>query len=141
MWIPWLVLACVLAIGELHHQGFYLAPFSLAAFASAAASFLGAGTWLSFFVFILISIFSVVALKPIALRHRRLPARLRTGTAALVGHKAVVSKASSPISAALIRLDNGEVWSAKGYSDEELEQGEKVEVMQIEGATALVIKD
>jgi membrane protein implicated in regulation of membrane protease activity len=76
-------------------------------------------------------------LRPIARRHLRTPAALRTGTAALVGSPAVV----------LERVDRdggqvklgGEIWSARAYDqDDSFEPGARVEVMKIDGATALV---
>ena len=72
-----------------------------------------------------------------AKRHLRTPGALRTGTAALVGGKALV----------LQRVDRdggqvklaGEVWSARAYDeDDTYEPGARVEVMKIDGATALV---
>ena len=76
-------------------------------------------------------------LRPVARRHLRTPAQLRTGTAALVGEQAVV----------LERVDRdggqvklaGEIWTARAFDEDEvLEEGARVRVMQIEGATALV---
>ena len=66
-----------------------------------------------------------------------MPAAMRTGAAALEGTKAV----------ALTRVDHesgrvkigGEEWSARTYMpDQVIEPGAHVEVMKIEGATALV---
>ena len=39
-----------------------------------------------------------------------------------------------------VRIDNGEVWTARSYSEDEvIEAGERVEVVEIRGATALVM--
>ena len=88
-------------------------------------------------MFILASAASLLVLRPIATRHLRTPARIRTGSAALVGSKALV----------LERVDRdggqvkigGEVWTARAFDDDDvIEPGARVEVMKIEGATALV---
>ena len=90
-------------------------------------------------VFIVASIAAVLFLRPIARRHLRMPAAIRTGTAALVGGRALV----------LERVDSfggrvkigGEVWSARAFFDDQvIEPGAQVEVAKIEGATALVIE-
>ena len=83
------------------------------------------------------SLASLLILRPIATRHLRTPARLRTGTAALVGARAEVIE----------RVDGrggqvkigGEIWTARTYDEDEvIEPGKRVEVMKIDGATALV---
>jgi membrane protein implicated in regulation of membrane protease activity len=75
--------------------------------------------------------------RPFALRHIRQPPLLRTGTAALVGRSAYVLEEVTE-HAGKVRI-GGEVWSARSY-DETLviPPGKTVDVMQIEGATALV---
>jgi len=136
-WVIWVVIAGVLAIGEIVSLSFFLGPIAVAAVLAAVAAALGAGTAIQMVVFILASIASLVVLRPVARRHLHTPAKIRTGTAALIGANAVV----------LERVDGdggtvklaGEVWSARAYDgDEVLEPGARVQVMQIEGATALV---
>jgi membrane protein implicated in regulation of membrane protease activity len=39
-----------------------------------------------------------------------------------------------------VRIDGGEVWTARSYAEDEvIEAGERVEVVEIRGATALVM--
>jgi len=136
----WVLLAVALAIGEVLTPGlFFLGPVSLAAGAAALAAILGAGWLGSLIVFIVCSVASLAVLRPIARRHVRLPALSRTGTDALVGRRALVTR----------RVDRhggrvkigGEEWSARAYLDDQvLEEGQTVDVVQIDGATALVIE-
>jgi membrane protein implicated in regulation of membrane protease activity len=137
-WVVWLVLAVVLAIGELLTPGlFFLGPVALAAAAAAVASALGAGTTASVIVFLVGSLASLLFLRPIARRHVRLPALSRTGTAALEGRRAVVTK-TVDANGGRVRI-GGEEWSARAYLENEvLQVGATVNVIQIEGATALV---
>ena len=75
--------------------------------------------------------------RPVARRHLRTPAQLRTGTAALVGKTATVT-ARVDASAGAVKLD-GEIWTARPYDgDEVFEAGSRVHVVEIQGATALV---
>ena len=95
--------------------------------------------WLQIVVFGVGSFAAVGLLRPIARRHLTMPHAIRTGAAALEGAKAVV----------LQRVDGrggrvkigGEEWSARSYMpDEAFDVGAEVEVVQIQGATALVYR-
>ena len=136
-WVWWMIAAGVLAVGEIATMGFFLGPIAIAATLAAVVAVVGGGLAAQWIVFIAASLASLLVLRPIARRHLRTPAALRTGTAALVGSPAVV----------LERVDRdggqvkigGEVWSARSYDDDDaFEPGSRVEVMKIDGATALV---
>jgi membrane protein implicated in regulation of membrane protease activity len=136
-WVWWMIAAGVLAVGEIATLGFFLGPIAIAAVAAAIVALVGGGLAVQWIVFIVMSLASLLVLRPIATRHLRTPAQLRTGTAALVGSQALV----------LERVDRdggqvklaGEVWSARSYDeDDSFEPGARVEVMKIDGATALV---
>lgn len=139
-WAIWLIIAAALAAGEVATSGlFILGPLAVAALLAAIASAVGLGILAPFIVFIVAAIASLWFLRPIARRHVRMPAAIRTGTAALVGGRALV----------LQRVDahggqvkiGGEVWSARAFFDEQvIEPGANVEVAKIEGATALVFE-
>ena len=133
----WLVAAAALAAGEVFTLGFFLGPLALAAGLAAIPAALGAGPLVQFTVFILASVASLAIFRPIARRHMRTPAQLRTGTAALVGERAeVIDRVDGGGGSVKLR---GEVWSARAYDEDKvLEPGQRVEVMQIDGATALV---
>jgi membrane protein implicated in regulation of membrane protease activity len=136
-WVWWMIASGALAIGEILTMGFFLGPVAVAAAAAAVAALAGGGAAVQLIVFIAFSIASLGVLRPIARRHLRTPGRLRTGAAALPGSRAVV----------LERVDGhggqvklaGEVWTARSYDeDESFDEGARVTVIKIEGATALV---
>jgi membrane protein implicated in regulation of membrane protease activity len=136
-WVWWMVAAGVLAVGEMLTLGFFLGPIAIAAVTSAIVALAGGGVALQWIVFIAMSGASVLVLRPIARRHLRTPSQLRTGTAALIGCPAIV----------LERVDDrggqvkigGEIWSARSFDeDDAFEPGARVEVLKIDGATALV---
>jgi membrane protein implicated in regulation of membrane protease activity len=117
-WIVWLIVAAVLGVAELATTTFALGIIAVGALVAAAVAGLG---------FVL----------PIARRHLKQPPVLRTGPAALVGRRAQVLEEVTE-HGGRVRI-GGEVWSARSY-DETLviPAGSAVDVMQIEGATALV---
>jgi membrane protein implicated in regulation of membrane protease activity len=136
-WVLWLIAAVILAVGEVLTLGFFLAPFAFGAAVAAVVSAAGAGLVVSGLVFLAVSSVSFLTVRPIARRHAKLPAQLRTGTAALVGKTGVVV---DPVSdeGGSVRID-GEVWTARPYDeDNRFEAGQRVHVLQIRGATALV---
>jgi membrane protein implicated in regulation of membrane protease activity len=134
----WVVVAVALAIGEVLTPGlFFLGPVALAAVAAAVAGALGAGGAVSTIVFIIGALLSLLLLRPIARSHIRLPSISRTGTAALVGRRAVVTRQVDS-AGGRVRI-GGEEWSARAYLDGSVfTEGQTVDVIQIEGATALV---
>lgn len=136
-WVWWLIAGCVLGAGEMLGMDFFLAPFAGGAFAAALASLIGAGGTASTIVFVAATALLFAIVRPIAKRHVRMPPELRTGTAALIGRSAVVLE---PVTGHVgsVKID-GEVWTARAYEeDRTFEAGERVNVIEIRGATALV---
>jgi membrane protein implicated in regulation of membrane protease activity len=140
-WILWLLLGAILGIGEMHQGGLYLLPFALGAALAAVVSLLGVGALLTVILFVATSAIVVGALRPVARRHRRLPPAIRTGSAALVGRRAMVlERIANDEGVGCVRVEGGEVWTARSYDEDEvIEVGERVEVVEIKGATALVM--
>jgi membrane protein implicated in regulation of membrane protease activity len=141
VWVIWLIAACVLGVGEMHQGGFYLAPFAAGAALAAVVGLLGVGGLLSAVVFIAASAIVFATLRPVAQRHRRLPPAIRTGAAALVGRPAIVlERIANEEGVGCVKIDGGEVWTARSYDEHEvIPAGERVEVVEIRGATALVM--
>ena len=137
MFVVWIVAAVLLAIGEVLTPGaFFLGPVALAAGAAAIVA-LVAGGIASTIVFIVAALLSLAVLRPIARRHVRMPQLTRTGTDALIGRKAVVTRRVDA-AGGRVRI-GGEEWSARAYLDDGVyAEGATVDVVRIEGATALV---
>jgi membrane protein implicated in regulation of membrane protease activity len=136
-WVIWAIAASALAAGEIFTLGFFLGPVAIAAALAAIVAAVGLPVEVQVAVFAVASAASLMFIRPIAVRHMRTPARLRSGTAALVGTRAIV----------LERVDadrgqvkiGGEIWTARSYDEDDVfEPGSRVDVMKIDGATALV---
>ena len=136
-WVLWLIAAAILGIGETLTLGFFLAPFAAGALVAALVSALGAGLGISLVVALVVSLVVLAALRPIARAHRRQLPSTRTGTAALGGREVrVLDRVSQDTG--LVKLE-GEHWTARSYADDRVyEPGERVTVVEIKGATALV---
>jgi membrane protein implicated in regulation of membrane protease activity len=136
-WIWWMIAAGALAVGEIATVGFFLGPVAIAAALAAVVALAGGGLALQVVVFIAASVASLAVLRPLARRHLQTPARLRTGTAALVGAPAVVVQRVD-VNGGQVKI-GGEVWSARAFDEDEvIEPGIRATVMKIDGATALV---
>jgi membrane protein implicated in regulation of membrane protease activity len=136
-WVIWLIVAAVLGTVEVMTTTLAFGLVGIAALIAAGAGFLGAPAALQFGVFVLASGVGLGVARPFALRHIRQPPMLRTGTAALVGRSAIVLEEVGP-HGGRVRI-GGEVWSARSYDETQvIPAGKTVDVMHIEGATALV---
>jgi membrane protein implicated in regulation of membrane protease activity len=137
-WVIWTIVAVALAVGEIFTPGlFFLGPVAVAAILAAVVAAVGAGAAIQLIVFIACAIASVTVLRPVARAHLRMPAMVRTGTAALVGAKATVVQRVDA-GGGRVRI-GGEEWTARPYMDGDVyEPGTQVEVAEIKGATALV---
>jgi membrane protein implicated in regulation of membrane protease activity len=137
-WAWWAIIAVALAAGEVFTLGFFLGAVALAAVVAGVVA-LAAPVWFQVLVFIIASLASLGLLRPIARAHLQTPAALRTGTAALVGTRAVVLERVDA-DAGKVKI-GGEVWSARAYMEDAVyEPGARVDVLKIEGATALVME-
>jgi membrane protein implicated in regulation of membrane protease activity len=136
-WVVWTIVAVALAVGEIATLSLFLGPIALGAVLAAVVGALGGGLVVQLIVFIAGSLASLAVLRPIAVRHLRTPARLRTGTAALVGTKALVLERVD-VHGGQVKI-GGEVWSARAFDESQvIEPGARVDVVKIEGATAVV---
>jgi membrane protein implicated in regulation of membrane protease activity len=138
-WVVWAVAAAILAAGEAATAGLVLGPLAVAAALTAIVAAAGGGAGIQIVAFILVSIGSLVVLRPIATRHLKVPPHVRTGAAALIGSSATVLEQVNR-DGGRVKI-GGEIWSARSYDEDQvIEPGDRVEVLRIDGATALVAK-
>ncbi|WP_228984327.1 NfeD family protein [Streptomyces sp. DH12] len=137
-WVWWLIAAVGLGIPLVLTAMPEFGMFSVGAVAGAATAGLGFGVVAQVVVFVAVSVALVAVVRPIAARHREDRPQHASGIDALKGRQATV----------LERVDGaggrvklaGEVWSARSYApDQVFDVGEQVDVVDIDGATALVM--
>jgi membrane protein implicated in regulation of membrane protease activity len=136
-WIVWLIIAAVLGVAELMTTTFALGIIAVGALVAAAVGGVHLGLPFQLLAFVVASGAGLGFVLPIARRHVKQPPLLKTGPAALVGRRAQVLEEVSE-HGGRIRI-GGEVWSARSYDETQvIPVGRTVDVMQIDGATALV---
>lgn len=136
MWI-WLVLAATLGVAEFFTLTLALGLLAAAALVAAVAAGLGAPVLVQVLAFAAAAGAGLLVVRPIARRHMRRPPLIREGSDALVGKSAVVVQEVTATHG-LVKLA-GEDWSARAFDETHtLPAGTLVDVMEIDGATAVV---
>jgi membrane protein implicated in regulation of membrane protease activity len=135
LWM-WFAAAGVLLIVEILTVDLLFASLAFSALLAAGANALGYGVAIQGVVFGVGAVTSLMFLRPIALRHlKKKPADHATNVEALIGAPALTLSAITE-NEGLVKL-SGETWSARTNKGE-IESGARVEVVAIEGATAVV---
>lgn len=136
-WIAWLLVAVALGVAEAFSLTLAFGIFSAAALLAAVVAGTGAPWVFQLLAFAAASLAGLLVVRPIARRHASQPPLTRDGTDALIGRTATVVQQITA-EQGLIRL-SGENWSARPL-DEQLviPTGAAVDVMEIQGATAIV---
>jgi membrane protein implicated in regulation of membrane protease activity len=139
--IVWLIVGAALIAAEIFTTTFVLLMFAIGAFAAAGAAALGANEPIQAAVFAVVSALSFVAVRPTLRRYMNRDERdTQMGVEALEGSMALVLEDVDNDSG-MIKID-GELWRARPYdSTQVFSKGERVRVIEIKGATAMVWKD
>ncbi|MFE7650882.1 NfeD family protein [Streptomyces phaeoluteigriseus] len=137
-WVWWLVGAAALGIPLVVTAMPEFGMFAVGAVAAAITAGLGFDVVAQVLVFVAVSVALLAVVRPIAARHSAQRPQFASGVDALKGKQAVV----------LERVDSkggriklaGEVWSARALdTDRVYDVGQEVDVVDIEGATAIII--
>lgn len=137
-WLLWLIAGGLFAAGEIMSLDLVLLMFAGGALGGMTVALLGGATVLQMIAFIVLSGVLLALVRPIARRHlvERTPLQL-DGVDSLIGRTAKVSR-EIDISGGRIRMGADE-WSARSqHSGETFAVGERVRILQVDGATAVV---
>ncbi|MEU6402031.1 NfeD family protein [Streptomyces sp. NPDC046985] len=138
-WVWWLVGAAALGIPLVVTAMPEFGMFAVGAVAAAIVAAVGFGAVLQVIAFVAVSVALIAVVRPIAARHSRQSPRLATGIDALKGGQAVVVERVDGGGGGRIKLA-GEIWSARALDPgHAYDVGAEVDVVDIEGATALVM--
>ncbi|PSK98651.1 membrane protein implicated in regulation of membrane protease activity [Haloactinopolyspora alba] len=136
-WVSWLAAAIVLGLVETLTLDLVFLMLAGGAVGGAVVALSGFGVVFQALAAIVVSVALLGFVRPVAKRHMRSSTATRTGAAALVGRKGVVVQRVDAENG-LIKLA-GEVWTARCYDGRSvIEAGRDVDVIEIDGATALV---
>ncbi len=139
--VIWLIAALVLAGAEALTGDMSLLMLSGGALAAAGCTWLlDWPVWANSAIFLVVSVLLLLLVRPVLRRRLTPPKGLLTGVKALEGKSALVLDRVAR-DEGQVKLD-GQVWTARPLNDADVyEPGERVRVMEINGATAVVFKD
>jgi membrane protein implicated in regulation of membrane protease activity len=138
-WVWWLIGAAGLGIPLVVTAMPEFGMLAVGAVAAAIMAGLGFDVVVQVLVFAVVSVALIAVVRPVAARHRAQRPQLATGIEALKGKQAVVLERVDGTGGGRIKLA-GEVWSARALdTDRAYEVGQEVDVVDIEGATAIIM--
>lgn len=137
-WLLWLIAAGLFVGGEVLTLDLVLLMFAGGALGGMTVALAGGAVAFQLLAFIVVSVALLAVVRPIAKRHLENSTPLQLdGVDNLVGRTATVTRAVD-VSGGRIRLGADE-WSARSQQQgEAFAIGERVRILQIEGATAVV---
>jgi membrane protein implicated in regulation of membrane protease activity len=137
----WIVLAVALGAAEIFTGTFVLVMLAVGALVAAIPAAIGAPVWLQGLTFALVSVLTLLGVRPAIQRHVHSSAESAPmGLEAIEGSAGLVLERVD-LDHGLVKLE-GELWSARPYDGSQtFEVGEHVRVIEVQGATALVWRE
>lgn len=138
MWVFWLIAAGVFFIIEMATIGFLVFWFGIGALLAMVTSFMTDSILIQALVFIITSTLLLIFTKPLVDKFIKIPKEVKTNAYSIIGKKGIViSKINNIEGIGQIKID-GEVWSAKSATDEDIPENTEVEIVEIDGVKAVV---
>lgn len=138
-WETWLALAIVLSVAELASMDLVLLMLALGALAGMVAAIATLDGVLQIVVAGAAAVAALWLVRPSLVRRLHRSPSVPLGIDRLVGMQAVVTARITALEPGSVRLD-GETWTATPYDEGlTIDPGQKVDVVEIRGATAVVL--
>ena len=132
----WLILTIVFTLIEIFTFGLTTVWFAIAALIMIFVSFLPIPFVYQVIIFLVISSTLLIFTRPIAVKKFK-TGRVKTNVDSLAGQQALVIKQIGEFNAGEIKV-NGQVWSARSEDNTVIDEGNKCEILRIEGVHAVV---
>lgn len=140
-WILWIVLGVALIVAEIFTFGFVLFWFGIGALAAAFAGLFGIGFFGQFLIFAVVSVALTIMSRTIFAKFYSHgdSNKFKSGIDALPGQIGTVTGASRGVLKSAEVKVFGSIWTAfPEEGEKELAEGEKVEVIRVEGSSIYV---
>lgn len=135
--VIWLVIVAVMLIIEIFTMGLTTIWFSIGAVASAIAAALGAPLWTQILLFVVVSLFVMLLVRPFAIRVVN-KERMKTNIDAVIGEIAVVSETIDNEREQGKVVFRGVDWMARSIDGSQLPEGALVQIRRISGVKLFV---
>ena len=138
MWVFWLIAAGVFFIIEMATIGFLVFWLGIGALLAMVTSFITDSILIQALVFIITSTLLLIFTRPLVDKLIKVPKEVKTNAYSIIGKKGIViSKINNIEGTGQIKID-GDVWSAKSATDEDIPENTEVEIVEIDGVKAVV---
>lgn len=138
MWIFWLIAAGIFFIIEMATIGFLVFWLGLGALLAMVTSFITDSILIQVLVFVITSTLLLIFTRPLVDKFIKIPKEIKTNAYSIIGKKGIViSKINNIEGTGQIKID-GEVWSAKSITEEDIPENTEIEIIEIDGVKAVV---
>ena len=138
MWVFWLIAAGIFFIIEMATIGFLVFWLGIGALLAMVTSFITDSILIQYIVFIISSTLLLIFTRPLVDKFIKVPKEVKTNAYSIIGKKGIViSKINNIEGVGQIKID-GDVWSAKSATDEDIPENTEVEIVEIDGVKAVV---
>jgi len=140
LWESWLAVAVLLGALELLSLDLFLVMLAGGALVGALTALLGGPVALQVGLALITSVALLGVIRPTVVRRLHGGPDLKIGAEALIGKRATVLRELAYGTPGRVKI-GGEEWTAEPYDeDDRIEEGALVDVVQIKGATAYVLR-
>lgn len=140
MWVFWLIAAGIFFIIEMATIGFLIFWLGIGALLAMLTSFITDSILIQSVVFVVSSTLLLIFTRPLVDKFIKTPKEIKTNAYSIIGKKGIVITQINNIEGnGQIKID-GDIWSAKSYTDEDIPVNTEVEIVEIDGVKAVVKK-
>ncbi len=138
MWQIWLIISGVCFIAEIITVGFLIFWLAIGALFAMVVSFFTDKIIIQTAVFVISSTVLIFATKPFVKKFAKGKSNFKSNVYSIIGDTGIVTKNIDSINGTGQVKINGELWSAVGKDDIDIEKGTEVKIVEVKGVKAVV---
>ena len=138
MWQIWLIISGVCFIVEIITVGFLIFWLAIGALFAMLVSFFTDNIVIQTAVFVISSTVLIFATKPFVKKFAKGKSNFKSNVYSIIGDTGIVTKNIDSINGTGQVKINGELWSAVGKDDIDIEEGTEVKIVEVKGVKAVV---
>lgn len=138
MWQIWLIISGVCFIAEIITVGFLIFWLAIGALFAMVVSFFTDSIIIQTAVFVISSTVLIFATKPFVKKFAKGKSNFKSNVYSIIGDTGIVTKNIDSINGTGQVKINGELWSAVGKDDIDIEKGTEVKIVEVKGVKAVV---
>ena len=138
MWQIWLIIAGVCLVAEIMTVGFLIFWFAIGAFFAMIVSLFTNNLIIQTSVFVISSAIMIFATKPFVKKFVNNNNSIKTNVNSIIGKIGIVTQDINSINSTGQIKVGGEIWSALGENDINIEKGTEVEILDVKGVKVIV---